>query len=127
MSVIFLVLTGILFNQVCGLAFSLVVSLFDTFPQIVPTVPARFISVMVGVLMMVILFIIPAMKEVQWTSYLAVGATLAAVVFAIVLSLIYYLSDDYAPMCPNKGGVGTHLCGHEIAGLTFRFVSFLAC
>ena len=103
-SIIFLLLIGILLNG------------------IFTTIPARFLSLMVGIALYIFVIIVLSVKEVAWVSYLAVIATFIGTVFTLVLALQFYLGDTY----PCGTGVTNHAYNAVPAGLTHGIESSIA-
>eukprot|EP01087_Luapelamoeba_hula_P014167 TRINITY_DN4109_c0_g1_i3.p1 TRINITY_DN4109_c0_g1~~TRINITY_DN4109_c0_g1_i3.p1 ORF type:complete len:469 (-),score=48.09 TRINITY_DN4109_c0_g1_i3:28-1362(-) len=77
-SIIFLVLVGLLMNE------------------IVDQVPRGFFTLVIGICMIPLLIIFRSMSEASWASYMAVLATLFVAIVAVAVSLQYYASDDYS-------------------------------
>lgn len=82
------------YTTICGIViiFEIVAGLMIN--SIFCEVPTHFVTLMVGILLLVILILFPFMREVSWISYGAALCTVVATCICLALSLVYYLAPD---------------------------------
>eukprot|EP01130_Rhizamoeba_saxonica_P017754 TRINITY_DN8682_c0_g1_i1.p1 TRINITY_DN8682_c0_g1~~TRINITY_DN8682_c0_g1_i1.p1 ORF type:complete len:453 (-),score=72.58 TRINITY_DN8682_c0_g1_i1:23-1381(-) len=76
-TIIFLILVGILMHAV------------------EPCIPAKFYTILGGLLTMILTIALPNMKEAKWISFFGIFTTLVTVIVSCIVSILFFTSSDY--------------------------------